>query len=212
VNLIFVLQESPWLHRLEGLSVSPGDAPGQVKVRFSYLTLVLDPAPEVERKELAAKLNLGSPERRLFDGLVARDILRPYIKRPPPPPVASASGSTRPGSGGPPAPPGPETFRIVSLSEWQGQPEVHVRDLVNQKTLRYKPGDPLAGGTIVMVDYRALPMPGNSLVQSSSRVIVRIGEEFWAIDRGKTLAEKRKLAPSELPSELARLPQPGPRS
>ncbi len=204
VNLIFVMQESPWLHRIEGLSVSAGDAPGLVKVRFSYLTLVLDPAPEVERKELTAKLTLGSPERRLFDGLVARDVLRPYIKRPPPPPVAPASPSSRPGGGGPPAPPGPETFRVVSLSEWQGQPEVHVRDLVNQKTVRYKPGDELAGGTIVMVDYRSLPTPGNSLTQSSSRVILRVGGELWAIERGKTLADKRKLTAAEVPTELAK--------
>ena len=202
VSLIFVMQESPWLHRIEGLSVSSGDAPGMVKVRFAYLTLVLDPAPEVERKELTARLTLGSPERRLFDGLVARDFLRPYIKRPPP--VAPASPGSKPGGGGPPAPPGPETFRVVSLSEWQGQPEVHVRDLANQKTLRYRPGDELAGGTIVMVDYRPLPMPGNGLLQSSSRVILRVGTELWAIERGKTLADKRKLAPADLPAELAK--------
>ena len=30
--------------------------------------------------------------------------------------------------------PGPETCRIVALSEWKGQPEIHVRDLTQQTT------------------------------------------------------------------------------
>ena len=206
VNLIFVLQESPWIHRIENFSVASGDGPGMVKVRFRYLTLVMDPSPEVERKELAPKLNLDSPQRRLFDGLVARDILRPYIKRPPPPPAVSTPAGGRPGGSRPGAPPGPETFRIVSLSEWLGQPEIHVRDLVNQKTIRYKPGDTLAGGTIVMVDYRELQMPGNSFLQSSSRVILTMGSEYWAIERGKTLADKHRMTPAELPAALVKAP------
>jgi hypothetical protein len=204
VDLLFVLQESPQLHRLDGVTVTDGELPGLVKVRFRYLTLVMDPAPDAQRKELAAKYGLDSPERHIFDGIVARDILRPYIQRPPePPPAAPGSppGSTpaKPGS-----PPGPETFRIVSLSEWMGQPEVHVRDLTAQRTVRYKPGDGFAGGTLVCVDYRPLPMPGNSFLRSDSRVIVRIGTEYWAIERGKTLAEKHKLTPEQLPAELAR--------
>jgi hypothetical protein len=203
VNLLFLLQESPYLHRVENVVVSPGENVGTVRVRFRYLTLVMTPAPEVKRTELAAKYTLESAERHILDSIITRDILRPYIKRPPAPPVQP--GSTAPGTT-PPAPAGtPGTFRIVSLSEWQGQPEVHVLDSASQKTARYKPGDQLAGGTIVMVDYRPLPMPGNSLLQSLSRVIVKVGEEFWAIERGKTLADKRKLAATELPAELAKL-------
>ena len=86
-----------------------------------------------------------------------------------------------------------------------GQPEVHVRDLTNQKTLRFKSGDPLAGGTIVMVDYRPLPMPENEGLQSFSRVIVKIGNEYWAIERGKTLADRHRLKPEELPAQLSKL-------
>lgn len=203
VNLVFQLQESPWIHRLENLNVNAGDLPGSVRIRFRYLTLVMDPAPDVKRTELAVAHSIESNERRLLDSLVERDILRPYIKRPPQP-APPASGTPAPGSpGAPAAPPGPESFRIVSLSEWQGQPEIHVRDLVNQKTLRYRPGDALAGGTVVMVDYRPLPMPGNSGLQSFSRVLLKIGADVWAIERGKTLADKRKLAPSEFPAGLA---------
>ncbi len=206
VDLLFVLQESPQLHRLDGITVTEGELPGMVKVRFRYLTLVMDPAPDVQRKELAARFALDSAERHIFDGIVTRDILRPYVKPPPPPPPPAVPGlppGTAPPKPG--SPPGPETFRIVSLSEWMGQPEVHVRDLTAQKTLRYKPGEPFAGGTLVCVDYRPLPMPGNAFLRSDSRVIVRIGNEYWAIERGKTFAEKHRLAAEQLPADLAKL-------
>ena len=204
VNLLFQLENSPYVHRVENLSVTTGDAPGRVKTRFRFLTLVLDPSPDVKRKALPDKFALDSAERRAYDDLIARDILRPYIKRPAPPPAPP----TTPGSGGTPAPtaPGPEGFKVVSLSEWEGQPEIHVLDSAAQRTKRYKPGDQLAGGTIVCVDYREMPMP-DSFAHSESRVILKVGSEFWAIERGKTLADKHKLEPEQLPREVANLPK-----
>jgi hypothetical protein len=200
LDLLFLLQESPYVSRLENLSFSNGEGPGLVKVRFRYLTLVFEPAPEVKRKELAPPYTLESPQRLVYNGIVTRDLLRPYIKRvaPPPTPAAQASATTTPPLH-PGTPPGPESFKIVSLSEWMGQPEVHVRDLTQQKTQRYKAGDALAGGTVVCVDYRSLP--AGPYLRSDSRVILKIGNEFWAIERGKTLAEKRKLAATELPEQ-----------
>src|SRR3954471_23379188 len=204
VNLLFLLENSPYVHRVENLSVTTGDAVGRVKARFRFLTLVLDPSPDVKRKALPDKFALDSAERHAYDDLIARDILRPYIKRPAPPPAPH----TTPGSGGTPAPtaPGPESFKVVSLSEWEGQPEIHVLDSAAQKTKRYKPGDQLAGGTIVCVDYREMPMP-DSFAHSESRVILKVGGEFWAIERGKTLADKHKLEPEQLPREVANLPK-----
>jgi len=206
VNLLFILEQSPHLLRLEGLVLSQAEKPGEVRVRFRCMTLVLDPAPDAKREPLVAKVNLKSDERRVFDGIVTRDLLRPYIKRPPPPVVAKAGGDSSATAvpATPPAAPGPETFRVVSLSEWQGQPEVHVRDLTAQKTVRYKPGDALAGGTIALVDYRSMPLPGASGLMSYSRVIVRVKDEFFAIERGQTLADLRKLELTQLPPELAK--------
>ena len=198
LNLLFLLRESPWTHRIENLVINAGDPPGQVRVRFRYLTLVVDPAPLVEPLDPKPPPALDSPERKRLAIITTRDILRPYIRRSPAETPAPAAPQT------PAAPPGPEAFRVVSLTEWQGEPEVHVRDLVQQKTIRYKLGDPLAGGLIEMVDYRPLPIPGNETLQSSSRVILRIGPEFWAIERGRTLAEKYLLTLDKLPDSLAR--------
>lgn len=203
VNLLFLLNHSPWLHRTENLTVSTGDSPGTVKVRFRYLTLVIEPAPDVERTNLVPALTLESPERHLLNSIVSRDLLRPYIKRTPAP---SQPGQPAPAPSKPGVPPGLEIFRVVSLSEWNGEPEIHIRDLAAQKTVRYRVGDELAGGTIAMVDYRSLPLPGNSLLQSHSRLILKIGNEFWAIERGRTLAEKRRMSDSEVPIQLLKKP------
>jgi hypothetical protein len=200
INLLFLLQESPYLHRLENITTSPGDAAGRVRVRFRFLTLVMEPAPLATWREPGSKFNLDSPERRVLDMIVARDILRPYVKR--------ARGPGGPGGTGPDVAakplPGPESLRVVSLSEWQGLPEVHVRDLVNQRTLRYQPGDALAGGVIVMVDYRPMPFPDKPTLRSDSRVILKSGPDYWAIERGRTLADKYKLPPELLPETLSK--------
>lgn len=198
INLIYLLQESPYLHRIENLAVSQGDAPGHVRVGFRFLTLVLDRAPLVETTQLVSKASVEAPERRKYDGIAARDLLRPYVKRAP----DKGEPSSRPAQS---APAGPAALRVVSLSEWGGQPEIHIRDQTNQKTAQYKPGDELAGGTIVMVDYRALPMPGKEALQSFSRVILKIDNEYWAIERGQTLADKYRLAPELLPPSLSKL-------
>lgn len=199
VNLVFLLNRSPWLHRTEGLTIIRGDSPGMVRVRFRYLTLIIDPSPDIVRTNLASSVGLESPERQLLNSIVSRDILRPYIRRPPAP--VPGQPAQVPGTR-PPPPPGPESFRVVSLSEWEGRPEVHIRDMTAQKTLVFRPGDELAGGKLMQVDYRPLPLPGNALLQSFSRLILKIGDEYWAIERGQTLADKRKMARAELPPSI----------
>lgn len=193
VNLVFLLDKSPQAHRLENLTLTAHDKPGEVRVGFRYFTIVVDPAPAVAPLALKPKFTLESPERKSYDMVMDRDILRPYIKRPPAPPAAPAAPSAAP------AAPGLESFKVVSLTEWQGEAEVHVRDLSKNKTAQYKAGDTLSGGQIVAVDYRRMPSPKNPEIASDSRVILKIGQEFWAIERGQTLAEKRKLEPEQWP-------------
>jgi hypothetical protein len=200
INLIFQLQNSPYLHRIEGLSLSPAEIPGRLKVRFRFLTLVLDSAPALEYKPLAPLFSLDSPERKIYDMIIARDILRPYVKAPPQEPGRGPS----PQPSGPPSKPGLDNYRIVSLSEWQGQPEVHVRDMASQKVTRYKAGDELAGHIIVAVDYRPMPTHRNGMLQSFSRVILKTGSDFWAVEGGQTLAEKFPVTHDNLPPGITK--------
>ncbi|MFT4690797.1 MAG: hypothetical protein ACKVHO_10965 [Verrucomicrobiia bacterium] len=202
-DLLFLLQNAAFAHRLEGLTLSKAEQFGLVRVSFRLMTLVVEPAPIVDPINLTTNLSLTGVERKLYDPFIARDMLRPYLKRPPAAPlVASAPATKNPNK---PAPAGPETFKVVSLSQWAGRSEIHVRDLSRSQTLRYATGDELAGGKIVQVDYRPLPLPGNPALRSHSRVIVKIGENFWAIERGQTLAQKYQLNADQLPAELAKL-------
>ena len=196
LNLLFLVQTSPQVHRVEGVTLTAFEKPGEIKVRFVYLTLVVEPAPEVEFAELKQPHGLQSPERLAYNTILERDILRPYIKAPPPPaPKADKPEETK-------APPGPESLRVVSLSEWDGVSEVHIRDMAKEKTLRFTPGDTIKDyGEIVAVDYRPLPLPRAPELMSHSRIILKIGDEFWAVERGQTLAEKRKLEPGQWPAQ-----------
>jgi len=196
VDLLFLLQTTPQLRRVENISFNAFDKPGDVKVRFVFLTLVLEPPPIYTPAELKPGPGLDSPERLAYQAVVERDLLRPYIKRPPVPPPAAPST--------PSAPPGPalDQFQIVSLSQWLGAPEVHVRNLGKNVTTVYKTGDELMVGQIVAIDYRPVPLPRNPDLISDSRLILKSGEEYWAVERGETLAQRRKLAEGELPAGL----------
>ncbi len=202
VDLIYLLKQAPAAHRIESLTMSTSERSGKALVSFRWLTLVVTPEPIVDRDDLTPVARLDSDERRVFDAAVIRDVFRPYIKRPPAPPPPPTPPAAAPPSEPPPA---WETFQVVSLSEWQGRPEVHVRDLTNKSLASYGQGDELAGGRIVAVDYRPLPHPAKPGLQSHSRVIVRIGEEFWAVERGQTLADKRQLKNEQLPEKLLKL-------
>jgi hypothetical protein len=191
LDLVFVLEQTPQVHRLENLVFSAGDAPGRIKARFLYLTLVFEVAGVKPKADLKPKFALDSPQRRLYDVIVQRDLLRPYSPR--------AATETAAGAG--PASP-LDVLRVVSLSNWGGMPEVAVCDTTSMKISSFKAGDTLAGGQIVMVDYRTLPMPGQPGLVSNSRVILKVGTSYWAVEHGQPLSAKYPLAPEQLPTEL----------
>jgi hypothetical protein len=184
INLMFLLQTSPHLHRIEGVTLGASEKMGEIKARFLYLTLVIEPAPEVDPLEVKRKLTLESPERFAYNTIIDRDILRPYIKAGQKNPGTSPDGTR---------PPGPESLRVVSLSDWQGHPEVHIRDLANEKTLRFAPGDKINETTeVAAIDYAPKPSTRNPLLTADSRVILKVGDEYWSVERGQTLADKHK--------------------
>lgn len=199
VDLIFLLDQVPVLHRIQNLALSAGDKPGRVRVRFRYLTLVLDSAPSETAANLVPALSLDAPPRKVYQAVVERDFFRPYIKREhgsemapaPSPPVAGAANPW-------------QAMKVVSLSEWQGKAEIHIRDQHSQQTRVFHPGDSLMEATIVAVDYRPLPKPGSPGLLSYSRVILRSGDQFWAIERGQMVADRYALNSDQLPPEFNR--------
>ena len=79
-------------------------------------------------------------------------------------------------------------------------------DLKTSRTRTFKVGDDLEAGkvvgTIVLVDRRDLPMPDDPEMLSPCRVILKCGEDYWAVELGQALMNKRLLKPSELPDVL----------
>ena len=205
-DLLFLLQNDPHIQRVENISLSPVSGGTNVRVNFQFLSLVIGTkygkftgtnAPPVQPK-------LKSEDRDLYAGITKRALFLPYQKKPPEP----APPPTKPKAKPPtiPPPPGPESYKIVSLTEWQGEQEVMVFNSTKKKTKSYKLGDELAGGTIVMIDYRQMPYPKKPGLLSQSRVIVSIENDYWAIERGNTLADIHKLSSEQLPKRLAKAP------
>ena len=188
--------------RVENITMLPVDGGGEVRIDFQFLSLIVGPTKYTKQEPLKARVvqgeTLGSEDRTLFAAITQRAFFLPYQKKPAPLPTPTATPPSAP------TPPGPETYKIVSLSEWKGQQEIMVLDSNQNKTASYKPGDELAGGKIVMIDYRKMPFPKKPALLSQSRVILIIGEDYWAIERGNTLADKHKLVPEQLPENLAK--------
>ena len=188
--------------RVENITMLPVDGVTEVRIDFQFLSLIVGPTKYAKQEPLKARAvqaeTLGSEDRTLFAAITQRAFFLPYQKKPAPLPTPTATPPSAP------TPPGPETYKIVSLSEWKGQQEIMVLDSNQNKTASYKPGDELAGGKIVMIDYRKMPFPKKPALLSQSRVILIIGEDYWAIERGNTLADKHKLVPEQLPENLAK--------
>jgi len=53
-----------------------------------------------------------------------------------------------------------------------------------------------------MIDYRQIPFPKKPDLLSQSRVILSIKNNYWAIERGNTMADIYKLTLEQLPQKL----------
>ena len=199
LDLLFLLQAHPRPHRIDGLGLSPTSEPGRIRIRLRYLTLALNPPPDAKIRLDLASASLESPERRRYDLIAQRDLLRPF----------QAGETSAPSDSAAPASPGlaeAQFFKLVSLSSWAAGPEAHLLDTRNQTTKSSRPGDALFDGQFVAVDERPLPAAGKPGLLSFSRLIWRVGDEFWAVDTGQTLTDRRRLTPAELPPSLSTNP------
>lgn len=204
IDLLYLLENAPYLQRLENIVIAPDSRDEEeVTVNFRLITLVLE-APPGERSEPLPTVELADAGRNLYDRIAARNMLRPYVQREPEP-EPEPEPKPEPEPEPEPSGPSPGQLRVVSLSEWRGRTEIVVRDEREEQTQTYAPGDELAEGVVVMVDYRPLAMPDDPGIRSQSRVIVKVEDEYWAIERGHTLADKRRLTQDELPPDLSEI-------
>jgi hypothetical protein len=201
-NLLYLLQDDPQLSRIEHVTWSPVPRSTDVELSLHFLTLVVEPPPgdkpaEIDPKTLVNSADLRSNDRKQYALISDRDLFRPYIRRPTPQ-VARTNeddndNDRRPG------PPPPPPLKLVGLPDWGEGPEVNIRNEDSGKLETYSVGEALMGSEIMAVDYRVLQHPRNPLLFSTSRVILRSGRDFFAIEVGDMLAQKHKLTLEQLP-------------
>ncbi len=211
VNMMYLLKNDPYLHQIEGFSILPTKNEGEFNLGFSYVTLVL----KKDKKNGKEKIITGDVENpkpiasladsetlSLYGGIAERNIFRPFIK-PAPPAVATTPPATQPKN----PVDNDKRFKIVSLSLWGKIQEICIEDTQTSENKRYNIGDSLAGGKIVVVDYRKLPKPTQPEMLSYSRAILKIGQDFYAVELGETLADKYRLTGTKIPPALRPKPQ-----
>ncbi|MDP6637502.1 MAG: hypothetical protein QGG42_21595 [Phycisphaerae bacterium] len=213
LNLLYMLEEDPALHRIENLSISTRDKDGPFKVEFDYIALSLatSKGPQftsTRPTDMKVAVDMKSDRRKRYDVIPERDIFRRYIKRvdppkPPPTVVVRPKPIPRDVPKPPPTEPKPR-YRICALPTFLGQPEIWVVNEIDETGAvhKYKEGEKLMGWDIVMVDYRTLPDPDNPELFSPARVIVRIDSDYWAIEGNQYVNAKRILKGPDLPQVL----------
>jgi len=214
MDFLCYLDAEPYVHKIDRLTIRPNGP--DVQIDLDFMTLVMAPVKDasfrpVETMPATTQPTLDLQEHRAsYAVIAARDVLRPYMQRiPPPPPPPPPPDPPKEGDPPPPPPPPPppanpeERMRVADLTIYNGQEEVAVYDTAtSNRVSRLKVGDALAGGTIVCIDRRPLPMRNNPNLQSPGRVIVLIGEEFFAIEVGTVVAWKYRMSNELLPEGL----------
>lgn len=187
VNLLYLLDQEPQIHRIENLRVSPTRDPGQVSVNFRYLSLLIPTAPGAKAPELPeGAVDLKGHGRQRYDVIRERDLFSP-------------AGLSKPGAPAEAAGPDLAVLKVVSLSEWNGAPEATILDLEKNSTFAVRPGENVAGRVAVTVDYRPQPSRTKPGLISFSRLVLHDSSGYWAVESGATLADRFRLNTEELP-------------
>ena len=214
INFLYLMTKEPHLHRLDNLVISPIQGRSDVDLQVKYATLVLQPpdGQTLATGKVTAETDpaaLESPDRKQYQVIATRDLFRPYIAARRPEPTRPTPQPSAPSAPRPPEVPRGR-YKLVGLPTWGGKTDILIRDSSSGNVASYKPGDDLADGTIVMVDYRPLPMPSRPEILSSSRIVLRVGAEYYAVELGRYLSEKHTLKTEHLPPGLPQVKQEPP--
>jgi len=202
VDFLYLLNGEPYLHRVTNLTLEPKLSSGQVVMKLWHMTIIPDSRegkeyPPGTIAESENPVNLDTPQRKQYDVIASRDPFRPYVKYVEPPETPEEPPKTP----SPPSEPA-DPLKVVSLSAWGGPPEAHIRNLKTNETEILKLGGNLADGKIVMIDYRLMPHPEKPELLSTSRLILKQGDDYYAVELGQEVAKKHRLPASDLPEEL----------
>ena len=211
-DFLYLLREDPYVSRVDNLSISPQWQDGLVNLKLRYASLVIDASEtnSIEPNQVkpeALQVALTGDGRGVFNVIEKRDLMRPYIKKRPPVVVKRPTEPEKqPNHEKNPDPPkGPsfaERMKLVGLPQWQGQTEAIFKDTQSGQTTQFKVGEDIAGGTFVMVDYRVLRRHDDAERITSSRLIMKVGPDYWAVELGDTLAQRHQLDDASLPAAL----------
>ncbi|MBI5722767.1 MAG: hypothetical protein HZA50_02330 [Planctomycetes bacterium] len=210
VKFLYLLASDRHLHQLEALSLTPLRSGGDVDLSLRYMTLVMDKPGGLTwpATRPAATMPASQPatqDSKTYDIIVARDIFRPYVPRKVDPAPVAAPPQVAPPTTIQPRPTDPpleSRLKIVGLPQWGNQSEILVHDTFTGELKKLKVGDKFGGGRIVMVDYRLMPMPQRPQILSGSRIILLLNKNYWAVELGQFLADKRQLEQGQLPLQL----------
>jgi hypothetical protein len=218
LNFLYLLSQESRLHSVTSLSITPQADGNSVAFSLRYATLVLDeklPVSGIRPRDPATTqpalvADLSDARRGLYDVVTKRNMFLPYVPQPKVEPVAAAPPQAQ-GEQPPPPPPPPRPAPVQPVDQLvlTGLPragavqEVHVSNPGGHVQKVHKIGDNMGGvGDIVMVDYRPMPMPNEPKKISASRMILKIGQSFWAVELGQQIGQRRVLGQEVLPEEL----------
>lgn len=225
-SFLYLLRNEPYLQKVDNITITAIPRTGEVALMLRYTTLAIVPAkgetlvtaqPSTQPVEQVA---LTGPERAKYNLIADRDIFRPHVQRPVQPSgvAANTARPPEPPRQSDPGRPTADRFRVEGLPGWgDEQGEVFVTDTANGQKQRLKVGEKIENAEIVAVDYRILPRTdtpaGSPELSSTSRVVLKFGPEFYFVELGDSLGQRRLIRLEELPAEVrAKLPATAPAS
>ena len=214
-NFLYLLKHDHHLRRVTNLEISPQPDKESFNFTLRYVTPVFDsmtPAPIAKRKPMKPEYleiaGLNTPGRAAYNVVHERNVFKPYRKPYVAPPPRTTRTTRRPPDRIPPprTVPIPSYDRLVvtGLPGFGDHHEVHLTAPGSHEATVLKVGKKTPVGVIEMVDYRELWVAGEGERKrlSSGRVILKIGKDYWAVERGDPLGKRRLLKHDELPGEL----------
>ncbi|MBT3278830.1 MAG: hypothetical protein HN909_02455 [Phycisphaerales bacterium] len=196
-DMLLLLRQDPYLHKVDGISVSRSDDGLSVKLEFRYRTLVLkDPTGfKLGIKDVAELRPIATlkknPLRVQYEGIAKRNLFRPYLKTLPKPIPPKSTKPEKPKVVDIPKP----TFdyaryRISELSKFGTVQVIVLEDLIEGGRAEHELGTTVGKATLVKVEYAERADSENPKFKIYSRLVLRFGKELWSVDLGKTLDKR----------------------